>query len=149
MRWPQRPLAPSHTHAPPPSCPGAGRIPLLDDLERIATLHADGVLTDDEFVAAKAALLAADRHDVADPALTELALEIAVFIWASIAVGAELPLLITLFGVALIVIGIRWGTSEHAKALDVEAADRELRRDGAAGIGPKASHLVRELDLRP
>jgi len=124
-------------------------MPLLDDLERIATLHADGVLTDDEFVAAKAALLATDHHDVTDRAQTELALEIAVMIWASIAVGAELPLLITLFGVAIIFIGIRWGTSEHAKALDGEAADRELRRDGAAGFGPRTSHLVRELDLRP
>lgn len=36
-------------------------MPLIDELERLATLHADGVLTDDEFVVAKASTLAADR----------------------------------------------------------------------------------------
>jgi long-chain acyl-CoA synthetase len=48
--------APSPMAAPRPS-PANGDAGLVDELERLVRLHADGVLTNDEFVAAKARLL--------------------------------------------------------------------------------------------
>jgi len=48
------------TQAPPPAAPAAGPAPADDttgELERLASLHQSGALTDDEFAAAKAKLL--------------------------------------------------------------------------------------------
>jgi hypothetical protein len=42
--------------APPPAAPAAGPS-MADQLQQIATLHQQGVLTDDEFAAAKAKIL--------------------------------------------------------------------------------------------
>jgi hypothetical protein len=42
--------------APPPPAPSAAESQ-MDDLQRLATLHSQGVLTDDEFAAAKAKVL--------------------------------------------------------------------------------------------
>jgi len=50
---PQPPPAP----APPPPAPAAGGSDMTAELERLATLRNQGVLTDDEFAAAKARLL--------------------------------------------------------------------------------------------
>jgi len=43
-------------YAPPPAAPAAGPS-VADQLQQIATLHQQGVLSDDEFAAAKAKLL--------------------------------------------------------------------------------------------
>ena len=43
--------------APPPQAPPAQANPMLDQLNQLADLHKQGVLTDDEFTAAKAKLL--------------------------------------------------------------------------------------------
>ena len=42
--------------APPPPAPSAGENQ-MDELQRLATLHSQGVLTDEEFAAAKAKVL--------------------------------------------------------------------------------------------
>jgi hypothetical protein len=47
---PQQPPAPAATPAP------AASSPMVDQLNQLATLHQQGVLTDDEFTAAKAKL---------------------------------------------------------------------------------------------
>ena len=51
---------PSYQQAPPPSYqqapPAAQSSPMIDQLNQLAALHQQGVLTDDEFAAAKAKL---------------------------------------------------------------------------------------------
>ena len=53
---PEPPLVPPASPAPRPS-PANGDPGLVDELERLVRLHADGVLSDDEFLAAKTRLL--------------------------------------------------------------------------------------------
>ena len=50
----QAPAAPA---PPPPQAPAAAGPSMLDQLKQLATLHQQGVLTDDEFTTAKAKLL--------------------------------------------------------------------------------------------
>jgi hypothetical protein len=45
------------TQPPPPPAPAAGGGDTTAELERLASLHGSGALTDDEFTAAKAKLL--------------------------------------------------------------------------------------------
>jgi outer membrane murein-binding lipoprotein Lpp len=53
----QQQYAPPQQQAPPPdAAPGAGPS-MADQLQQIASLHQQGVLSDDEFAAAKAKLL--------------------------------------------------------------------------------------------
>jgi Short C-terminal domain len=47
---------PSSQQAPPPAPPPAPSSPMIDQLNQLAALHQQGVLTDDEFSAAKAKL---------------------------------------------------------------------------------------------
>jgi hypothetical protein len=47
---------PPTQHAPPPPAAPAPSSAMLDQLNQLATLHQQGVLTDDEFTAAKAKL---------------------------------------------------------------------------------------------
>jgi hypothetical protein len=49
--------APQPPPAPAPAAPAAGGSDMTAELERLATLRNQGVLTDDEFAAAKARLL--------------------------------------------------------------------------------------------
>jgi Short C-terminal domain len=44
--------------APPPAAAPAQSSPMIDELNQLAALHQQGVLTDDEFAAAKAKLFA-------------------------------------------------------------------------------------------
>jgi outer membrane murein-binding lipoprotein Lpp len=53
---PQQQDAPPPQQAPPPAAP-AGGSSVADQLQQIATLHQQGVLSDDEFTAAKAKIL--------------------------------------------------------------------------------------------
>jgi hypothetical protein len=52
---------PSYQQAPPtpepPPAPAAAPSPMIDQLNQLATLHQQGILSDDEFAAAKAKLL--------------------------------------------------------------------------------------------
>ena len=51
---------PSYQQAPPapaPPPPAAAPSPMIDQLNQLATLHQQGILSDDEFAAAKAKLL--------------------------------------------------------------------------------------------
>ena len=52
----QQQYAPPPQQAPPPAAP-AGGSSVADQLQQIATLHDQGVLSDDEFAAAKAKIL--------------------------------------------------------------------------------------------
>jgi putative oligomerization/nucleic acid binding protein len=52
----QQQYAPPPQQAPPPAAP-AGGTSVADQLQQIATLHQQGVLSDDEFAAAKAKIL--------------------------------------------------------------------------------------------
>ena len=52
----QQQYAPPPQQAPPPAAP-AGGPSVADQLQQIATLHQQGVLSDDEFAAAKAKIL--------------------------------------------------------------------------------------------
>src|SRR6516225_5491104 len=52
----QQQYAPPPQQAPPPAAP-AGGSSVADQLQQIATLHQQGVLSDDEFAAAKAKIL--------------------------------------------------------------------------------------------
>ena len=52
---PQQPAPPPQ--APPPQAPPAAGPSMADQLQQIAALHQQGVLTDDEFAAAKSKLL--------------------------------------------------------------------------------------------
>jgi hypothetical protein len=52
------PAPPAEAPAPPPAAPTQGGGSLVDELERLGQLHAQGLLTDDEFTAMKAKLLA-------------------------------------------------------------------------------------------
>jgi hypothetical protein len=52
----QQQYAPPPQQAPPPAAP-AGGSSVADQLQQIATLHQQGVLSDDEFTAAKAKIL--------------------------------------------------------------------------------------------
>jgi hypothetical protein len=47
---------PPYQEAPPPPAPPAQSSAMLDQLNQLAALHQQGVLTDDEFTAAKAKL---------------------------------------------------------------------------------------------
>jgi Short C-terminal domain len=49
--------APAQQQAPPPQAAPAAGPSMADQLQQIAALHQQGVLTDDEFAAAKAKLL--------------------------------------------------------------------------------------------
>jgi hypothetical protein len=53
----QAQYAPQPPPAPAPAAPAAGGSDMTAELERLATLRNQGVLTDDEFAAAKARLL--------------------------------------------------------------------------------------------
>jgi hypothetical protein len=52
---------PAYQQAPPvpepPPAPAAAPSPMIDQLNQLATLHQQGILSDDEFAAAKAKLL--------------------------------------------------------------------------------------------
>jgi hypothetical protein len=52
---------PSYQQAPPapqpPPAPAAAPSPMIDQLNQLATLHQQGILSDEEFAAAKAKLL--------------------------------------------------------------------------------------------
>jgi Short C-terminal domain len=52
---------PAYQQAPPapqpPPAPAAASSPMIDQLNQLATLHQQGILSDDEFAAAKAKLL--------------------------------------------------------------------------------------------
>jgi hypothetical protein len=52
----QQQQGPPPQQAPPPAAPAAGSS-VADQLQQIATLHQQGVLSDDEFAAAKAKVL--------------------------------------------------------------------------------------------
>ena len=53
----QQPPQDQYQQAPPPQAPPpAASSPMIDQLNQLATLHQQGVLTDDEFAAAKAKL---------------------------------------------------------------------------------------------
>jgi hypothetical protein len=52
----QQQYAPPQQQAPPPAAPSGGPS-MADQLQQIAALHQQGVLSDDEFAAAKAKLL--------------------------------------------------------------------------------------------
>ena len=52
----QQQYAPPPQQAPPPAAPSGGSS-VADQLQQIATLHQQGVLSDDEFAAAKAKIL--------------------------------------------------------------------------------------------
>jgi outer membrane murein-binding lipoprotein Lpp len=52
----QQQYAPPPQQAPPPAAPSGGPS-VADQLQQIATLHQQGVLSDDEFAAAKAKIL--------------------------------------------------------------------------------------------
>jgi hypothetical protein len=49
---------PPPPQAPPPAAAPAASSPMIDQLNQLAALHQQGVLTDDEFAAAKAKLFA-------------------------------------------------------------------------------------------
>jgi len=53
----QQPQQPSYQQAPPAPAPAAASSPMIDQLNQLATLHQQGILSDDEFAAAKAKLL--------------------------------------------------------------------------------------------
>jgi outer membrane murein-binding lipoprotein Lpp len=53
----QQQYAPPPQQAPPPDAAPAAGPSMADQLQQIATLHQQGVLSDDEFAAAKAKLL--------------------------------------------------------------------------------------------
>jgi Short C-terminal domain len=55
-QYAQQQYAPPPQQAPPPAAPAAGPS-MADQLQQIADLHQQGVLSDDEFAAAKAKLL--------------------------------------------------------------------------------------------
>lgn len=48
---------PQYAAPPPPAAPASGGADMTAELERLATLRSQGVLTDEEFAAAKAKLL--------------------------------------------------------------------------------------------
>jgi hypothetical protein len=52
----QAPAAPAPAPAPAPAAAPAASSPMIDQLNQLAELHKQGVLTDDEFGAAKAKL---------------------------------------------------------------------------------------------
>jgi hypothetical protein len=54
----QQPAQPQYQQPPPPppAAPPAASSPMIDQLNQLAELHQRGVLTDDEFAAAKAKL---------------------------------------------------------------------------------------------
>jgi outer membrane murein-binding lipoprotein Lpp len=54
---PQQQYAPPPQQAPPPDAAPAAGPSMADQLQQIAALHQQGVLSDDEFAAAKAKLL--------------------------------------------------------------------------------------------
>jgi Short C-terminal domain len=54
---PQQQYPPQQQYAPPPQAAPAAGPSVADQLQQIATLHQQGVLSDDEFAAAKAKLL--------------------------------------------------------------------------------------------
>ena len=49
--------APPAPEPPPAPAPAAASSPMVDQLNQLATLHQQGILSDDEFAAAKAKLL--------------------------------------------------------------------------------------------
>jgi len=55
-QYQQQQYAPPPPQAPPPAAPAGGPT-VADQLQQIATLHQQGVLSDDEFAAAKAKIL--------------------------------------------------------------------------------------------
>jgi hypothetical protein len=56
--YPQEPAAPAPAPAPPAPAPApAPTSPMIDQLNQLAGLHQQGVLSDEEFAAAKAKLL--------------------------------------------------------------------------------------------
>ena len=52
----QQPPQPQYQQPPPPAAAPAQSSPMIDQLNQLADLHQRGVLTDDEFAAAKAKL---------------------------------------------------------------------------------------------
>ena len=48
---------PSYQQPPPAAAPAAAPSPMIDQLNQLAALHQQGVLSDEEFAAAKAKLL--------------------------------------------------------------------------------------------
>ena len=52
----QQPPQPQYQQPPPPAAAPAQSSPMIDQLNQLAVLHQRGVLTDDEFAAAKAKL---------------------------------------------------------------------------------------------
>jgi hypothetical protein len=48
---------PEYESAPPPAAPPATGVDLTSELKKLADLHSQGVLSDEEFAAAKAKLL--------------------------------------------------------------------------------------------
>ena len=44
-------------YAPPPAAPAAPEDPTMAELQKLASLHSSGILTDEEFAAAKAKVL--------------------------------------------------------------------------------------------
>ena len=60
QQQPQQPAyqqAPPTPEPPPAPAPAAASSPMIDQLNQLATLHQQGILSDDEFAAAKAKLL--------------------------------------------------------------------------------------------
>lgn len=55
------PVAPSPPAAPPPDAGSASSSPMLHQLDQLTALHQQGVLTDEEFTAAKAKLFGPAR----------------------------------------------------------------------------------------
>jgi hypothetical protein len=53
---PYQQAPPQYQQAPPPAPPPAASSPMIDQLNQLAALHDQGVLSDDEFSAAKAKL---------------------------------------------------------------------------------------------
>ncbi|HTS98146.1 MAG TPA: SHOCT domain-containing protein [Streptosporangiaceae bacterium] len=54
----QAPQQPAYQPPPPPSPAAPGAPSMIDQINQLSTLHAQGALTDEEFSAAKAKLLA-------------------------------------------------------------------------------------------
>jgi outer membrane murein-binding lipoprotein Lpp len=57
QQQPQYQQAPPAPEPPPAPAPAAAPSPMIDQLNQLATLHQQGILSDDEFAAAKAKLL--------------------------------------------------------------------------------------------
>ena len=53
----QPPAQAQYQRVPPPAQPPASSSPVIDELNQLAALHQEGVLSDDEFAAAKGKLL--------------------------------------------------------------------------------------------